>query len=229
MLADYSCVRIDSDSTRGKDRLSDLLKEINAQQHQILIGTQILSKGHHFPNVTLAIILNVDGSLFSADFRAPEKLGQLITQLSGRAGRANKPGEVWLQTHHPQHPLLQDLVQNGFADYARSLLLERKQAQLPPFEYQILLRAESPNLPLVERFLHYAQATLTQFANLKLIGPLPCTIEKKQGRYRMMLIAQSASRQYLHHAMADALPVIESHRDSAKIRWSLDVAPLDFT
>lgn len=229
LFADYSCVRIDSDSTRGKGKLSGLLDEINAQKHQILIGTQILSKGHHFPNVTLAIILNVDGSLFSADFRAPEKLGQLITQLSGRAGRANKPGEVWLQTHQPQHPLLQDLVQNGFADYARSLLLERKHAQLPPYEHQILLRAESANIFLIEGFLTYAYSTLVQFSRLKLIGPLPCTIEKKQGRYRMMLVAQCASRQYLHEALSNALGAIDTHMSSGKVRWSIDVAPLDFS
>ncbi|WP_371195723.1 primosomal protein N' [Glaciecola sp. SC05] len=229
MFKDYSCVRIDSDSTRGKGKLTELLGEINSQQHQILIGTQILSKGHHFPNVTLAIILNVDGSLFSADFRAPEKLGQLITQLSGRAGRANKPGEVWLQTHQPQHPLLQDLVQNGFADYARSLLLERKQAQLPPYEHQILLRAESPHIGLIQSFLAYAHSTLDQFSRLKLIGPLPCTIEKKQGRFRMMLVVQSSSRQYLHGALGNALEAIEAHENSSKVRWSIDVAPLDFT
>jgi primosomal protein N' (replication factor Y) len=229
VFPDYSCVRIDSDSTRGKGKLSQLLEEINQQKHQILIGTQILSKGHHFPNVTLAIILNVDGSLFSADFRAPEKLGQLITQLSGRAGRANKQGEVWLQTHHPQHPLLQDLVQNGFADYARSLLLERKEAQLPPYEYQILLRAESANMPHIEAFLNYAQQTLSQFSRLKLIGPMPCAIEKKQGRYRMMLLTQSASRQYLHKVVSDALSVIEAHPYSARLRWSVDVSPLDFS
>ncbi|MFC4700502.1 primosomal protein N' [Glaciecola siphonariae] len=229
LFPDYSCVRIDSDSTRGKGKLSHLLEQINAQTHQILIGTQILSKGHHFPNVTLAIILNVDGSLFSADFRAPEKLGQLITQLSGRAGRANKPGEVWLQTHHPQHPLLQDLVQNGFADYARSLLLERKEACLPPYEYQILLRVESANMGLITPFLNDAASLLSQLSKLKVIGPLPCAIEKKQGRFRMMLLIQSASRSYLHKALNDALPIIESHANSSKIRWSLDVSPLDFT
>jgi len=229
IFPDYSCIRIDSDSTRGKNKLSDLLGEINTGKHQVLIGTQILSKGHHFPNVTMAIILNTDGALYSADFRAPEKLGQLITQLSGRAGRANKAGEVWLQTHQPQHPLLQDLVQNGFADYARSLLLEREHAQLPPYQHQILLRAESPQLDLAESFLRYAQATLSQFSKLKTIGPLPCIIEKKQGRFRVMLIAQSASRQYLHSAMESALVAIEMHPNSAKIRWSIDVAPLDFT
>lgn len=229
MFADYSCIRIDSDSTRGKGKLSTLLGEINNNEHQLLIGTQILSKGHHFPNVTLAIILNVDGSLFSSDFRAPEKLGQLITQLSGRAGRANKPGEVWLQTHQAHHPLLQDLVQNGFADYSRTLLMERKQAKLPPFEHQVLLRAESVHSHLAQSFLDYAHSVLAQFEQLKLVGPLPCAIEKKQTRFRFMLIAQSASRTYLNKALSSALEVIEAHPNSAKIRWAIDVAPLDFT
>nr|WP_136250520.1 primosomal protein N' [Ningiella ruwaisensis] len=228
-FSSYSCVRIDSDSTRGKNKLNTLLNEINAGKHQILIGTQILSKGHHFPNVTLAIILNVDASLFSADFRAPEKLGQLITQLSGRAGRANKPGEVWLQTHQPQHPLLQDLIQNGFADYARSLLLERKAANLPPYEHQVLIRAESQDIDQILGFLNYAYGVLQQFAKLSLFGPFPCVIEKKQGRYRFMLIAQSASRQYLHAAVSKALPVIENNKVSNNLRWHIDVAPLDFS
>ncbi|WP_395345583.1 primosomal protein N' [Ningiella sp. W23] len=229
LFPEYSSVRIDSDSTRGKGRLSDLLAQINNNDHQILIGTQILSKGHHFPNVTLAIILNVDGSLFSADFRAPEKLGQLITQLSGRAGRANKNGEVWLQTHHPSHPLLQDLVQNGFADYARSLLLERKHVGLPPYEHQILLRCEAADLSHIEEFLGFAHATIVQFTKLKLIGPLPCAIEKKQARFRMMLIAQSASRVYLQRAMQSALDVLHTHRLASRVRWSVDVAPSDFS
>jgi primosomal protein N' (replication factor Y) len=229
LFPDYSCVRIDSDSTRGKNKLTNLLEQINRGEHQILIGTQILSKGHHFENVTMAVIVNADGALFSADFRAPEKLGQLITQLSGRAGRANKPGEVWLQTHQPQHPLLQDLVQNGFADYARTLLLEREHANLPPYQHQILLRAESAHVFLLNPFLDYAQGLLSQFAKLKMIGPLPCGIEKKQGRYRFMLIVQSTSRQYLHGAMQNALEALESHPNSPKIRWSIDVAPLDFT
>ena len=104
LFPDAKHVRIDSDTVRGKDKLHQTLDAINRQEHQILVGTQILSKGHHFPHVTLVVVLDCDGALFSADFRAPEKLAQLVTQLAGRAGRASKPGEMWLQTHNPHHP-----------------------------------------------------------------------------------------------------------------------------
>ncbi|MGQ8367009.1 primosomal protein N' [Glaciecola sp. 1036] len=226
---EYSCVRIDSDSTRSKQRLAEMLDKINKNKHQILIGTQILSKGHHFPNVTLAIVVNIDTLLFSADFRAPEKMGQLITQLSGRAGRANKPGEVWLQTHQPQHPLLQDMVQNGYGDFARTMLQERKSANLPPFSFQVLLRAEHLDQEKVLTFLDYAVAMLGQFKQAKIIGPLPCLIEKKQGRFRFQVVVQSQSRQYILSCMQQVMRELQGHKLSSRIRWHLDMQPQDFS
>ncbi len=226
---DYSAVRIDSDSTRSKARLNEILEAINSNKHQILVGTQILSKGHHFPNVTLAIVLDLDALLFSADFRAPEKMGQLITQLSGRAGRANKTGEVWMQTHQPQHPLTQDLVNNGFMDFSRSLLEEREGASLPPFSFQALIRVESRDIDKGMTFLNYAKSMLSQFKNVKIIGPMPCLIEKKQGRMRYQMIINCRVRAYLISAMRQVLVELEAHKLSSRLRWQVDVQPQDFS
>jgi primosomal protein N' (replication factor Y) len=228
-FSEYSCVRIDSDSTRGKRKLNELLNEINQNQHQILVGTQILSKGHHFPNVTLALILNVDSFLFSSDYRAPERLAQLVTQLSGRAGRAAKPGEVWLQSFQVGHPLLQDLVNNGYSHFSRTLLEERVAANLPPLSYQVAIRVEHEQLTLVLRFLQYANQLLTQFKQLHYMGPFPAGIEKKQARYRFISIAQSNSSAYLNHAMGQVKEALVKHPDAAKLRWTLDVMPTDFS
>lgn len=228
-FAGYSCVRIDSDSTRGKRKLNDLLSAIGQNKHQLLVGTQILSKGHHFPNVTLAIILNVDSFLFSSDFRAPEKLAQLITQFSGRAGRANKPGEVWLQSYQVGHPLLQDLVNNGYAQFSRLLLQERNAAKLPPAQWQVAIRVEHADRTLVMEFLQYANQLLTQFSQLNFVGPFPAGIEKKQTRYRFITVAQSSSNKYLNKAMTQVKTALVKHRLAGRMRWSIDVMPTDFS
>ncbi|WP_218354502.1 primosomal protein N' [Alteromonas lipotrueiana] len=228
LFPDAAQVRIDSDSVRGKDKLQTILNKINHQQYQLLIGTQILSKGHHFPHVTLVVVLDCDGALFSADFRAPEKLAQLVTQLAGRAGRASKPGEMWLQTHNPGHPLLQDLVNNGYAHFARHALLERKMAQLPPYSAQVVIRAEAIDAALAWRFLSQAQSALAT-DTLELIGPMPGLIEKRQGRFRFMLVLQSARRQQLHEHLRLALPHLSALPDASKVRWSCDVDPTDFS
>lgn len=228
LFPDFRAVRVDSDSVRGKGKLPKLLAQINNNEYQLLIGTQILSKGHHFPNVTMVLILNVDGALFSADFRAPEKLAQLITQLAGRAGRSDKPGEMWLQTHNPHHPLLQDLINNGYGDFARFALLERKYALLPPYEYQIALRVEASYLIQAEKFLHMSVPILQQFQKLRAIGPFPAFIEKKQGRFRMLLIVQSASRSYLNRAMAQVIDFLNEQPESKRVKWYVDVSPIDF-
>ncbi|AXR07938.1 primosomal protein N' [Salinimonas sediminis] len=221
-------VRIDSDSIRGKDKLQTILDDINKQAFQLLIGTQILSKGHHFPHVTLVVVVDCDGALFSGDYRAPEKLAQLVTQLAGRAGRASKPGEMWLQTHNPQHPLLQDLVNNGYAHFARHALLERKMAQLPPFCAQVIIRAEAMEGDVAWRFLTDSQQRLAH-QHVTLIGPMPSLIEKRQGRFRFMLVLQSSRRKVLHEHLRLSLPVITALPDAAKVRWSVDVDPTDFS
>ena len=153
IFPDYPLTRMDRDTTRKKNALHDLLKVINNNEPRILIGTQMLAKGHHFPNVTLAAILDADTGLLSSDFRATENIAQLITQVAGRAGRAEKPGEVFIQTYNPQHPLLLQLIEHGYHKFANTTLKERQAAQLPPFAYFALLRAEAKNKDAVFEFL----------------------------------------------------------------------------
>ncbi|MCC2617183.1 primosomal protein N' [Aestuariibacter halophilus] len=223
-----SRVRIDSDSVRGKSTLEEVLAAINEGRHQLLIGTQILSKGHHFPNVTLVVIVDADGALFSADFRAAEHLAQLITQLSGRAGRADKPGEMWLQTHHPGHPLLQDLLHNGYGHFARFALQERKAAGLPPFQYQVLIRAEATDARSPFAFLDELATLLRQQTDFQVLGPVPALMEKRQGRYRVQLLLQSTRRGVIQAWLATNMATFERLPSVRKVRWSIDVDPQDF-
>ena len=222
-------VRIDSDSVRGKDKLHQTLEAINRQEYQLLVGTQILSKGHHFPHVTLVVVLDVDGALFSADFRAPEKLAQLVTQLAGRAGRASKPGEMWLQTHNPHHPLLQDLVNNGYGHFARLALMERKAASLPPYISQFVIRAEATDSHLAFNFLQGCKDIFNQHHAVEMNGPFPCLIEKRQGRFRFMLVCSHQKRAPLHEALRLALPFLQALPQAVKVRWSVDIDPTDFS
>jgi len=232
LFPDAKQVRIDSDSVRGKDKLHQTLEAINKQEYQILIGTQILSKGHHFPHVTLVVVLDCDGALFSADFRASEKLAQLTTQLAGRAGRASKPGEMWLQTHNPQHPLLQDLVNNGYGHFARHALTERKAAGLPPYVSQFVIRAEATDSAQAYNFLNTCRQIVNQQSqdvSIEVAGPFPSLIEKRQGRFRFMLVCGHAKRAPLHHVLRQALPYIQAQMLATKVRWSIDIDPTDFS
>ncbi|WP_133468106.1 primosomal protein N' [Paraglaciecola marina] len=226
---EYSSIRIDSDSARGKNKLDKMLDSINNNEHQILIGTQILSKGHHFPNVTLVLILDIDGALFSADYRAAEHLAQLITQVAGRAGRAEKPGEMWLQTHDPAHPLLQDLINNGYGHFARYALLEREHAALPPYTFQALFKAQAMSAQLAHEFLAHVRHFFDQDPNVFCIGPIPALMEKRQGQYRMQLVLQSTQRSHLQHALGQHIHQIEDLPLANKVRWSLDIDPRDFS
>lgn len=225
----YSSIRIDSDSARGKNKLDKMLSSINNNEHQILIGTQILSKGHHFPNVTLVLILDVDGALFSADYRAAEHLAQLITQLAGRAGRAEKPGEMWLQTHDPGHPLLQDLINNGYGHFAQYALLERKHANLPPYSFQALFKAQALSARDAFNFLQQIGQLFSAADNVYCLGPIPALMEKRQGQYRMQLLLQSPQRSALQKAIGQQIKKIETLNLANKIRWSLDIDPQDFS
>lgn len=225
----YSSIRIDSDSARGKNKLDNMLNSINNNEHQILIGTQILSKGHHFPNVTLVLILDVDGALFSADYRAAEHLAQLITQLAGRAGRAEKPGEMWLQTHDPGHPLLQDLINNGYAHFAQYALLERQHANLPPYTFQALFKAQALSARDAFDFLQQISQLFSAASGVDCVGPIPALMEKRQGQYRMQLLLQSPQRSSLQKAIGQQIKQIETLKLGNKIRWSLDIDPQDFS
>jgi primosomal protein N' (replication factor Y) len=225
----YQNVRIDSDSVRGKGRLNTLFEQIHQNEFQLLVGTQILAKGHHFPRVTLVVLLDVDGALFSADFRATEHLAQLITQVAGRAGRAEREGEMWLQTYHPEHPMLQDLINNGYQHFSRLALQERQQAQLPPFCYQVLLRAQAPKASVASDFLLKVRRQLPRLDRVTVLGPLPALMEKRQGQYRMQMLLQSSSRALLQKLLTQLIPTIELLPESSRVRWSVDVDPQDFS
>ena len=226
-FSDYSVVRIDRDSTRKKGELARLLQEVSDKKHQILIGTQMLAKGHHFPDVTLVAMLDVDGALFSYDFRAAEHMAQLLVQVAGRAGRESKPGKVMVQTNFPEHPLLQDLIHNGYQHFAQQSLAERKAALLPPFAFQTLIRAEANYPSYPEKFLR--EITQHPLEGCMFAGPIPAAMEKKGGKYRYHLIVQAKSRKLLHKGMLNILANITHNSLHNKVRWSVDIDPLDLT
>ena len=180
-------------------------------------------------NVTLVALIDTDQGLFSADFRASEKMTQLILQVAGRAGRAEQPGEVVIQTHHPDHMLLLALRQGDYTPVAEATLQEREQAQLPPFSHIALLRAESTDrkaaLAMLEQASELAQDLLAQ--QVELLGPVPAPMEKRAGRYRAQLWLQSPQRNDLHAFLDQWLPLLEQLPSSRKVRWSIDVDPVD--
>ena len=225
----YQTIRIDRDSTRRKGELEAHLDGIRSGKYQILIGTQMLAKGHHFPNVTLVGLLDVDGALFSQDFRATERLAQLYTQVAGRAGRASKPGLVVLQSHHPDHLLLQDLVHNGYHHFARTCLQERQQLGLPPFAFQALLRSEAVHKANVEQFMAEVAGLVMSrrplHPGVQMIGPIAALMERRAGKYRMQLLLQAPQRSPLAQLLLRLLPEIEALPSVRKVRWSLDVDP----
>jgi primosomal protein N' (replication factor Y) len=221
----YSVVRIDRDSTRRKGELTKLLQEVSDKKHQLLVGTQMLAKGHHFPDVTLVAVLDADGALFSFDFRAAEQMAQLLIQVAGRAGRESKPGKVLVQTNYPEHPLLQDLVHNGYHHFARHALIERNQALLPPFTYQALFRADANYPSYPEKFLRALCST--RIEGCEFAGPVPAAMEKKAGKFRYHLIIQAKSRKNLHLGIHQLLLQIKDNEWQSKVRWSLDIDPQD--
>ena len=227
MFEDYSVVRIDRDSTRKKGELAKLLQEVSDKKHQLLVGTQMLAKGHHFPDVTLVAVLDVDGALFSFDFRAAEQMAQLLIQVAGRAGRESKPGKVLIQTHYPEHPLLQDLVNNGYHHFAQHALIERSQALLPPFSYQALFRAEANYPSYPDKFLRLLSSASIE--GCEFAGPVPAAMEKKAGKFRYHLIVQAKSRKQLHLGLHHLLQQITTNEWHKKVRWSLDVDPQDLS
>lgn len=220
-------LRIDRDTTRRKGALDDALSAARSGEAQILVGTQMLSKGHHFPSVTLAAIIDADSRLHSADFRAAERLAQGILQVAGRAGRGDRPGEVFIQTHHPDHPLLRTLIRHDYAVIGDALLQERRATDLPPYAHLALLRAEATAAAAPERFLSTARdgAAPISGSEVQMFGPIPAPMPRRIGRYRAQLLVQSRQRRALHRLLDDWLPLIEVMAEARAVRWSLDVDP----
>jgi len=221
--------RIDRDTTRKKGSLQEKLEKARSGESNILVGTQMLAKGHDFPNITLVCILDTDQALFSADFRAAEHLAQLITQVSGRAGRAEKAGHVLIQTHHPEHPLLQTLLHKGYRAFTADALQERRAAGLPPARHLVLLRCESVESQAAQTFLSQTIELGKQLDNpeLELFGPLPAPMERRAGRFRYQLMLQSKQRKILHQFLSWWVPQLQQLPAARKVRWSIDVDPYD--
>uniref|UniRef100_A0A7C1X9J5 Replication restart protein PriA n=1 Tax=Pseudomonas graminis TaxID=158627 RepID=A0A7C1X9J5_9PSED len=233
LFPDYPVLRVDRDSTSRKDAMNQLFATIQKGQPCILVGTQMLAKGHHFPRVTLVSILDADGGLFSGDFRASERMAQLIVQVAGRAGRAEEPGRVIIQTHLADHPLLIQLTEQGYFAFAEQALSERRAAGLPPFSHLALLRAEAHKPGQAEGFLDEActeaERLLKDMAlgGIELLGPVPAPMERRAGRYRAQLLVQANARAPLHKLLATWLLTLENMPSGRQVRWSLDVDPVD--
>lgn len=222
-------VRIDRDTVRQRGAMEQLLEHVHQGHKQILLGTQMITKGHHFPNVTLVGIIDADWGLYSSDFRATERMGQLLLQVAGRAGRADKPGQVYIQTHVPHHPLLQALIQHGYGTFAEHVLAERRISDWPPFSFLALLRAEATTSQAPFDFLTQAQRLGNTYAhgNVQLLGPVPAPMARKAGHFRALLLCQTTQRKWLQQWLTQLIPELERLKSAKKVRWSLDVDPVE--
>jgi primosomal protein N' (replication factor Y) len=227
IFPDARILRIDRDSTRRKRSWQAMREDIHGDRVDVLVGTQMLAKGHDFPKLTLVAVVNPDSALFSADFRATEKLFQQLMQVTGRAGRADLPGEALVQTQFPAHPLYQALLRQDYRSFADELLAERKRSGFPPFVHQALLRAEALSERAVMDFL--AQAVRSATAHDKavtLYDPVPAAIARVAGHHRAQLLVQSSSRGALKRFLSEWFPVL-AQKKSGRVRWSIDVDPLE--
>ncbi len=221
-------IRVDRDSTQRKNSFEQKLQIATENKACIFVGTQMLAKGHHLPNLTLVIVLDADQGLMSPDFRGLEMMGQLITQVAGRAGRENKLGHVLVQSHRPDHPLLNLLLDQGYNSYAKQLLHIRQSALLPPFQYAATFKAESKRAESCIEFLNIVRASLQGAGAselLKTIGPIPASQEKINNKYRYSYSVFCPSRQRLQNILAKAIKEIDQLALSKRTRWSLTVDP----
>lgn len=225
-LPKAAVVRVDRDSTAHKNDWADLYRRIADNEIDILVGTQMLAKGHDFARLNLVIVLNADGSLYSADFRAPERLFAELMQVSGRAGRADKPGKVLIQTQLPEHPVFAAVKAQDYAVFAENELNERQMFAMPPFGFQTAVRADAPRVADALEFLNAAKETLAPLlpASVSQFGAAPMLMVRLAERERAQIFLESPSRQDLHRAVSLWVQVLQQNRDG-KIRWSVDVDP----
>jgi primosomal protein N' (replication factor Y) len=225
----YRVERFDSDRLGRAGELDRLLADARSGAIRILVGTQVLAKGHDFEGLSFAGIVDADQALYGSDFRALERMGQLLTQVAGRVGRAGQPGEVLLQTHQPQHPLLRILIERGYDALTGALQDERRRAGLPPYAHLALLRAEAPQEGIALDFLQQARAGLIagNAAGVDALGPAPAGMQRRAGLFRAQLLLRSSSRASLHRCLQGWLPEVEALPSPRTLRWSLDVDPID--
>ncbi len=229
LFPDARLCRIDRDTARRKDALRAMLDAINAREVDIVIGTQMLAKGLDFSAVTLVGVVDADSRLYSLDFRAEERLAQLIIQVAGRAGRADLPGRVLVQTHQPHHPVLRQIIDDGYEAYAISALEQRREAALPPYGAMAILRAESAQPAAALKFLGEARRLLLAEApaELDLSYPLPAMMERRAGRYRALMVMRAAQRFDIGRLLRAALPALDEMASKARVRPAIDVDPQD--
>jgi len=224
--------RFDRDNLRAQSALEGAIGRVHSGEARILVGTQMLTKGHHFPDVTLVGILNADQSLFSTDFRATERLAQTIVQVAGRAGRADRAGEVMIQSQYPDHPLLQTLLADGYEGFAKTAMSEREQARWPPYLRMAVLRASDTSAEGAMRFLGAARAAAVPAEEIWLRGPVPAAMIRRADRYHAQLLIESGQRARLQRFLSTWIPAVEAlpargNHGSRNLRWVLDVDPLE--
>ena len=229
LFPDASLARLDRDTASARGSIQTVLERVHSGEARILIGTQMLTKGHHFPDVSLVVILDADQGLFASDFRATERLAQTITQVAGRAGRAARAGEVLIQTEFPEHPLLTRLITEGYESFAASALQERREAQWPPFSRLAMLRAEAKDRNRLADFLQAAaeRGVRLNEAGIKVLGPASALLARRADYFRAHLLIETSSRGDLQRYLARWLPRIEDLPGAQGMRWSIDVDPLE--
>ena len=228
LFPDTRIGRLDRDATSGKGGVEFVLAEVERGDTRILVGTQMLTKGHDFPRVTLVGVLNADQGLFGTDFRSSERFAQILLQVAGRAGRRDRPGEVLIQSHYPRHPLLRRLVDQEYASFADLALAEREASGWPPFSHLIVWRTEAARREPAYAFLdRVAAAARERAAAVKVLGPAPPQMERRGGRYRAQLLLQSSRRSALHRLMGELQPLVRSWSEARSVRWSIDVDPAE--
>lgn len=226
LYPDVRIGRLDRDATSRKGALDAVLAETSRGDTRIVVGTQMLTKGHDFPNVTLVGVLNADQGLFGTDFRSDERLAQMIVQVAGRAGRRDTPGEVLIQTHHPAHPLLACLLAQGYGAFARLALEERRRAGWPPFSHLAMWRAEATQRAPVAAFLERVRDAAAG-GPVVVLGPAPAQMERKGGHFRMQLLLQCPDRPPLRALLSRLVPRARAWPETRRVRWSIDVDPIE--
>jgi len=221
-------LRVDSDSTRKKGSLNEALETAKKGKAKILVGTQMLSKGHHFSSLSLVVVVNADQGLFSNDFRGSERLAQNIIQVAGRAGRENKKGQVIIQTEYPDHPFWPLLFQGGYKEIVEMTLLDRKSANWPPYSFIVLIRAQSYRKKYTWSFLEEAKRILiSQKPDFSVLGPVSAPMERKASQYRGQLLLQSTGRKSLNQNLKIFIDEIERKKLVRRVKWSIDVDPIE--
>ena len=227
-FAGRNVTRIDSDSVQKRGSIDAALSTAAGGEADILVGTQMLSKGHHFPKLTLVGVVNADQGLFGTDFRADERMAQSIVQVAGRAGREQVPGEVLIQTAFPSHPFWQRLIDGGYAGVAADTLDERRATHWPPYSRLALLRASAHKRHDAHAFLDAARRRIEACAyGVEILGPVDAVMARRAGRYRAQLLLRTADRAALHRLLKNVRPALEDEPAARRVRWSVDVDPLD--